>query len=1007
MRIQRLYTVAQEDVYARIPFVQADLELLAPNGGIAAQFAAVEIPAGWAHGAVQALLENGLCRCDVPQQRRAVEENTVPRWLWRHMPTADAVTSHERSFKQLFDRVAGALTYSGWKAGYFTAEADAAAFYDELRFLLATQRLALPAVYMTQLGLAWAYGFEGRAGEGVWLDPRSGRVRVRALEHAHPQILEIIGAPDTPALLAADDPALHDKLGAHQAAEAAAVAQRLGAKLLQQQLDALYDAATTTQAEAALAAARQQGVSDKLIAATLERAQLGQPALQLPEPSPAPGHNATALPSQFVLHQPGAAAALRASLQALYHYNDPGVLFTEAVRSWSALPLTAAQSGLSATGAALLPLNCAVSRAALNLLPFLRDAEAGGGFDHTGFAHATRLAMVALDLTLQHAGYPDEHCARRTLALRPIALGVTNLAPALLAQGYAYDSAAGRAFAGAVAALLSGVAAVTSGELAAALGPAEDFAERREAVLRVLGNQRRAAYGETEAYDGVANPPAGLALETAPDLPLLAAVRRVWDQALELAHTVGLRNLHRVGIDADPALRAAIDGRAAGVTPLPTLVQDVPLGADSFARQPLPAVYEALNRLDYDIADQQTIVAQLVGHRSLRGAPCINHATLRARGFDDALLLRLEAALGEAADIRFAAHPWVLGPQTCAAQFGLSEDELDDPTFDLLGKLGFAADEVAAANGYCYGGTPPDQLIGLQPEHRGVFACLNADGEGGIAPAAVLAMTAALQPFADGLVITPLTVAADCGVAAATGWFDLAEKLGLRHFIFNRAPAPLQIAALPPQLPAALPEQPVLPLAAVLRERLPDRRKGYTQKAIVGGHKVYLRTGEYEDGGLGEIFIDMHKEGASFRSLMNNFAIAVSLGLQHGVPLEEFVEAFTFTRFEPSGVVEGNDAIKMATSVLDYVFRELAVSYLGRTDLAHAAPQDLLPDTLGNGHREGDLGQTEALNMVRRVASNGYMRANFRVVSSGAAQGARLKVRISGTEPAALPDQVN
>ena len=138
------------------------------------------------------------------------------------------------------------------------------------------------------------------------------------------------------------------------------------------------------------------------------------------------------------------------------------------------------------------------------------------------------------------------------------------------------------------------------------------------------------------------------------------------------------------------------------------------------------------------------------------------------------------------------------------------------------------------------------------------------------------------------------------------------------------------------------------------RERMPDRRKGYTQKAVVGGHKVYLRTGEYDDGRLGEIFIDMHKEGAALRSIINNFAIAISLGLQYGVPLEEYVDAFTFTRFEPQGPVQGNDSIKYATSILDYVFRELAVSYLERFDLAHVDPSEAGGfDALGKGVEEG------------------------------------------------------
>jgi len=193
------------------------------------------------------------------------------------------------------------------------------------------------------------------------------------------------------------------------------------------------------------------------------------------------------------------------------------------------------------------------------------------------------------------------------------------------------------------------------------------------------------------------------------------------------------------------------------------------------------------------------------------------------------------------------------------------------------------------------------------------------------------------------------------------------------------------------------------------RHRLPTRRKGYTQKAIVGGHKVYLRTGEYEDGTLGEVFIDMHKEGAAFRSLMNNFAIAISIGMQYGVPLEEFVEAYTFTRFEPSGMVEGNDAIKMATSIIDYIFRELAISYLGRTDLAHAEPSDMAPDSIGRGNRESDLpdGRDEAVEeTVRRYASTGYVRNQLLVVNGGAGMSASAAVAAEVATVGSTPELV-
>ena len=277
-------------------------------------------------------------------------------------------------------------------------------------------------------------------------------------------------------------------------------------------------------------------------------------------------------------------------------------------------------------------------------------------------------------------------------------------------------------------------------------------------------------------------------------------------------------------------------------------------------------------------------------------------------------------------------------------------------------------------------------------------------------------MMAAAQPFVTGAISKTINMPHAAGIDDCAHAYMLAWQLGLKATALYRDGSklsqPLSAALLDDaddDLAEALAEtvaEPPVVRAEVLTERvieriveraapmqrdtLPNRRKGYTQKAKVGGHKVYLRTGEYEDGKLGEIFIDMHKEGAAFRSLMNNFAIAISIALQYGVPLEEFVDAFTFTRFEPAGPVEGNDTIKLASSILDYIFRELGVSYLGRTDLAHNTPQDITPDTVGRGEAEGAGLRPgfDPLPVVRRLASKGYVRSRFRVYE-GAQAGAR------------------
>jgi len=300
----------------------------------------------------------------------------------------------------------------------------------------------------------------------------------------------------------------------------------------------------------------------------------------------------------------------------------------------------------------------------------------------------------------------------------------------------------------------------------------------------------------------------------------------------------------------------------------------------------------------------------------------------------------------------------------------------------------------------------------LKEEHLPIFDCANPCGRIGkrfLSVESHIRMMAAAQPFISGAISKTINMPNTSTVKDCKDAYMLSWRLGLKANALYRDGSKLSqplsssilgddeedveeiveapAAARAPMVAERIVERVIERVAAAERRRLPARRKGYTQKAIVGGHKVYIRTGEYEDGRLGEVFIDMHKEGAAFRSLMNNFAIAISIGLQYGVPLEEFVEAFTFTRFEPSGIVEGNDAIKMATSVLDYIFRELAISYLSRTDLAHVEPADLLPDSVGQGAGEGALsGRAKAelpFEAVKRYASTGYVRNNLIVLRGG------------------------
>ncbi len=435
------------------------------------------------------------------------------------------------------------------------------------------------------------------------------------------------------------------------------------------------------------------------------------------------------------------------------------------------------------------------------------------------------------------------------------------------------------------------------------------------------------------------------------------------------------------------------------------------------------------------------IVEYAVGHGTLTGAPGVNHQTLAAKGFTPEKIAAVEKAVAAAFDIKFVFNKWTLGEDFLTGVLGLSPERIDQPDFDLLAEIGFGKREIESANEYACGAMTLEGAPGLNPEHLPVFDCASPCGRKGkrfLSVESHIRMMAAAQPFVSGAISKTINMpndasVEDCKEAYLISW-RLALKANALYRDGSKLSQPLNAQLLADEeeeqdevLASIASDQPQVQRAQVVaervveriierararadRERLPDRRKGYTQKAVVGGHKVYLRTGEYADGRLGEIFIDMHKEGAAFRSLMNNFAIAVSVALQYGVPLEEFVDAFTFTRFEPAGPVRGNEAIKNATSILDYLFRELAVSYLGRYELAHVDPNEIGSTTLGSGDAGEGKRSTEAL------VSPGFTRGRVgerKLIAPSKAQGTGAQAHAlqrpaddAGPAPQALPPRL-
>jgi ribonucleoside-diphosphate reductase alpha chain len=686
---------------------------------------------------------------------------------------------------------------------------------------------------------------------------------------------------------------------------------------------------------------------------------------------------------------------------------DPGIQYHTTINDWHTCPASGQIRASNPCSEYMFLDDTACNLASLNLLQF-RDA-ATGRFDIASFEHAVRLWTIVLEVSVMMAQFPSKEIAQLSYEYRTLGLGYANIGGLLMTLGLPYDSDAGRAIAGALTAIMTGVSYETSAEMAKELGPFPGYKANRANMLRVMRNHRRAAHGEAAGYEGLSVSPVPLDHAPCPDQRLVQHARAAWDRALEKGERHGYRNAQATVIAPTGTIGLVMDCDTTGIEPDFALVKFKKLAGGGYFKIINRAVPEALRALGYRESEIAEIEAFAVGHASLRQAPAINHATLAARGFSAEVLEKLEGSLASAFDIKFVFNKWTLGEEFLRDTLKVPAEKLADPAFELLAWLGFGKAEIEMANTHVCGAMTLEGAPHLKSEHYAVFDCANPCGKTGkryLSVESHIRMMAAAQPFISGAISKTINMPNDATVEDCKNAYMLSWRLALKANALYRDGSklsqPLNSALIEDEgdeaedAAEALMAKPmaartievteriverIIEKAVRDREKLPNRRKGYTQKAVVGGHKVYLRTGEYDDGRIGEIFIDMHKEGAAFRSLMNNFAIAISLGLQYGVPLEEYVEAFTFTRFEPAGFVQGNDAIKNATSVLDYVFRELAISYLARHDLAHVSPDEIGFDKLGKGEEQGKAPVEPA-----RVVSKGLTRgrpANFLSIPGG------------------------
>ncbi|HEV3204776.1 MAG TPA: vitamin B12-dependent ribonucleotide reductase, partial [Gemmataceae bacterium] len=625
---------------------------------------------------------------------------------------------------------------------------------------------------------------------------------------------------------------------------------------------------------------------------------------------------------------------------------DPGVQFDSTINEWHTCPADGRINASNPCSEYMFLDDTACNLASLNLVKFYEFQT--GRFDVESFRHACRLWTLILEISVYMAQFPSPVVAQKSYDFRTLGLGYANLGTLLMVQGIPYDSPEGRAQAGALTALMHAAAYALSAEMAAEVGPFPRYEPNRDAMLRVIRNHRQAVYnGPKELYEGLTIVPVGIDPEHCPDY-LLQAARRECDRMLELGEKHGYRNAQVTVIAPTGTIGLVMDCDTTGIEPDFAMVKFKKLAGGGYFKIINASIPPALERLGYSPRQIEEIIRYCRGTPTLEGCPHINPASLRAKGFSDEILKRIEAQLPGTFELPFVFNRWTVGDEFCRTRLKLSPEQLEAPGFDLLTALGFSGDQINEANGYVCGTMTIEEAPHLQPEHYPVFDCANKCGRTGkrFLPAeAHIRMMAAAQPFVSGAISKTINMPHEATIEDVKSAYFLSWQLMLKANALYRDGSklsqPLNTVSDAPEAKEEAKAEPVRAAEKIVhryigkRRRLPDRRAGYTQKARIGNHKIYLRTGEYEDGTLGEIFLDMHKEGAAFRSMTNCFAIAVSLGMQHGVPLEEFVDAFLFTRFEPNGVVQGNPHLKMATSIIDYIFRELAISYLGRHDLAH------------------------------------------------------------------------
>ena len=649
---------------------------------------------------------------------------------------------------------------------------------------------------------------------------------------------------------------------------------------------------------------------------------------------------------------------------AAWRCADPGVQYDTTINEWHTSPMGGKIRASNPCSEYLFLDNTACNLASLNLVKFYDDETQT--FDVASYKHALRIWTIVLEISVEMAQFPSKEIAQGSYDYRTLGLGYANLGSLLMRKGIAYDSKLGRAIAGALTAMLTGEAYKASAEMAGIVGPFPKYKENSENMLRVMNNHRKAAYDSND-YEGLSHDLIAIDQELCPEY-LLEAAQASWDDAVELGTKNGYRNAQATVLAPTGTIGLLMDCDTTGVEPDFALMKFKKLAGGGYMKIANQSIGPALDALGYKSNEVDEIINYVIGSMSLNDSPYINKKSLIEKGLSEEDVAKIEDALPGAFEIQHAFNVFVLGEETLK-NLGIDEEAYTSFDFNLLETLGYSRNEITQANLHICGTQKIEGAPYLKDEHLDVFDCANKcgkDGERFIHYMGHVRMMAAAQPFISGAISKTVNMPNEASIVDIEDCYYEAAKIGVKAIAIYRdgskASQPLSASSdegdsdeSDPEVSKILEEEamlvqgnyapgtsPTQAYAGANRPRflLPERRQGWTQEARVAGHKVYLRTGEYPDGTLGEVFIDIAKEGATLKGVLGCFAIAVSKGLQYGVPLEEFVDTFTFQTFEPRGMVEGHENIKMSNSIVDYVFRALGLEYLNRTDLVQVPPKE-------------------------------------------------------------------